>query len=94
MPLEFDFSDKLRKIMDALRRKDPKKAEIIRRKAREIVSCDELSIARYKNLRHGLKGRKRVHIGKSFVLTFKYDQARNFILFLDFDHHDNIYKKK
>ena len=34
---------------------------------------------------------KRVHIDKSFVLTFKVDLEHNFILFTDFDHHDRVY---
>ena len=46
-----------------------------------------------KNLRHDLSGRKRVHVDKSFVLTFRYNRQAKSILFIDFDHHDNIYKK-
>jgi len=40
-----------------------------------------------------MKDQKRVHIDKSFVLTFKYFKEKKYILFQDFDHHDNIYKK-
>ena len=53
--------------------------------------CKSNSIKRYKNLRHDLSDFKRVHIDKSFVLTFKVDLANNFILFYDFDHHDKVY---
>jgi len=55
------------------------------------VSSDRVSIGHYKNLRYGLREFKRVHVGKHFVLTFKVDVASNFILFVDFDHHDRIY---
>ncbi|MBU0760810.1 MAG: hypothetical protein KJ858_03910 [Nanoarchaeota archaeon] len=47
-----------------------------------------------KNLRYDLSEFKRVHIEKHFVLTFKVSIRDNFILFVDFDHHDNIYKRK
>ena len=43
-----------------------------------------------KPLRHVLKSRRRVHVG-SFVLIYEFhnDELR----FIDFDHHDRIYKK-
>ena len=59
-------------------------------KINEIISSSD--IEHYKNLRYGLKDVKRVHIGH-FVLTFQFDKNQNLILFEDFDHHDNIYKK-
>ena len=46
----------------------------------------------YKNLRGPLKGIKRVHIEKSFVLLFVVDYNREIISVIDFDHHDKIYK--
>lgn len=38
-----------------------------------------------------MKYLKRVHIDTHFVLTFNVNKEKNFILFVDFDHHDNIY---
>jgi len=38
-----------------------------------------------------LKDKKRVHVG-NFVLVFKLVKKENKIIFLDFDHHDNIYR--
>jgi hypothetical protein len=32
-----------------------------------------------------------VKVGKLFDLTFKVDLVNNFILFVDFDHHDTVY---
>ena len=87
----FGLSDKLKLIIKKLERKDKEKVIIINKKIREIVNNDSETIKRYKNLRHDLSDFKRVHIDKSFVLTFKVDLANNFILFYDFDHHDNIY---
>ena len=87
----FDLSDKLKIKISKLSKKDKKKVEIINKKIKEIVNNDAETIKRYKNLRSDLSDLKRVHIDKSFVLTFKVDISNNFILFYDFDHHDRIY---
>lgn len=94
MPFAYDFTDKLKDIIQKLVKKDPRRVDIIYKKVKQIVNSDEFTIEHYKNLRHDLSDRKRVHIDGSFVLTFKYDKAKKFILFLDFDHHDNIYQKR
>lgn len=88
---DFDFSDELRFKIRKLLKKDRKKIGIINGKVKEIVKCSPAEIMHYKNLRHDLKEYKRVHIDTHFVLTFKVDLARNFVLFVDFDHHDNVY---
>lgn len=93
MPLEHDFHPDLKEIIKKLFKKDKSRYEILMKKIEQIVSSDDFTIEHYKNLRHDLSDRKRVHIDKSFVLTFKYDKAKKFILFEDFDHHDNICKK-
>ena len=93
MPFDYDFDPKLKGIIEKLRKKDPKRTEILYKKVKQIINSDEVTIEHFKNLRHELSDRKRVHIDKSFVLTFSFDRKRKFILFLDFDHHDNIYKK-
>ena len=90
----FNLSDKLKFIIKKLVKKDKKKVEIINKKIKEIINSDKQIIQYYKNLRHDLKDYKRVRIDKSFVLAFKVDILNNFILFVDFDHHDKIYKKK
>jgi len=57
-------------------------------KINEIVNSAD--IEHYKDLRNDMKDKKRVHIGH-FVLTFKYAKEENKVIFVDFDHHDNIY---
>lgn len=89
---DFDLTDELKIKIRKLVRRDKKKVEIINKKIKEIISSDNQSIDHYKNLRYDLKNLKRVHIDRHFVLTFKVDKERNFILFEDFDHHDNVYK--
>lgn len=91
MGFDFDLTDDLKVKIAKLVKKDKKKAEIINKKIREIVNSGEDSIEHYKNLRYDLKEFKRVHIDKHFVLTFKVDMDKRFILFVDFDHHDRAY---
>ena len=90
---DFNLTDELKLIIRKLVRKDKKKAEIINKKIKEIVASNQDSIHHYKNLRHDLSEYKRVHIDKSFILVFHVDIKNKFILFVDFDHHDKIYKK-
>ena len=89
---DFDFSDELRAKLEKFAKKDRKRAEILRKKISEIISSSNDSIEHYKNLKYGLKNCKRVHIDSSFVLIFEVDVERNRIIFLDFDHHDKIYR--
>ena len=89
--LDFDLSDELKIKIRKLVKKDKKKVEAINKKIKEITSSDHTSIERYKNLRYDLKHFKRVHIDNHFVLTFKVDKQKNFILFEDFEHHDKVY---
>jgi len=92
VPFEFDYSDKLRAIVAKLRQRDPKRSTILQNKIVQIVQSDEVTIEHYKNLRSPLQHLKRVHIDSNFVLTFRYDKAKKLILFVNFDHHDHIYK--
>ncbi len=91
---DFDLTDELKLIIRKLVKKDKKKVEIINRKIKEIINSNKDSINHYKNLRHDLSDYKRVHVDRSFVLVFKVDLFNNFILFVDFDHHDKVYSKK
>ncbi len=47
---------------------------------------------RFKNLKGDMKGIKRVHIDKHFVLIFEVKETS--VRFLDLDHHDKIYLNK
>jgi len=91
--LNHDFSPELKEILKKLFRKDKMRYEILMKKIEQVSNSDEFSIEHYKNLKKPLSDQKRVHIDKSFVLTFKYYKQKKFVLFLDFDHHDNVYKK-
>ena len=88
---EFDFSENLKKEISVLTKKNSNLAEQLKKKIKQIVESDNETINHYKNLRHDLSDQKRVHIGENFVLTFEVDIKNNFILFIKFDHRDNIY---
>lgn len=87
---DFVEAPSLGRIMKKLRKKDRPRYEQVMSKINEILTCDDVEA--YKNLRYGMKDRKRVHIG-SFVLVFSYDKEHDFVTLLYYDHHDNIYKR-
>ena len=91
MPYQFEYSEKLQKILNKLSKKSGELYNQIIKKIEEIVNSE--NVEHYKNLRHDLKEFKSIHTGH-FVLIFKFDKNKNLISFEDFDHHDNIYKKK
>ena len=93
MPLKHDFSEELKAKLEKLFKKDKNWYDKLMKKIEQVASSDETTIEHYKNLKHDLKGQKRVHVDKSFVLTFKYFKEEKYVLFQDFDHHDNIYRK-
>ena len=84
----YKYSEKLKKILKKLFKKDKILYERIINKIEEIINSQD--IEHYKNLKHNMKNKKRVHVGH-FVLVFKFDKKENLISFEDFDHHDNIY---
>ena len=87
--MRYELKPNLKKILERLKKRDIVAFNSIIGKIEEIVNSNPNL---YKPLRH-LHNIKRVHIMKSFVLVFSYDQRENFLIFLDYDHHDNIYKK-
>jgi len=88
---EFSIEEGLKKTLKKLHKKDKDTYEAIMGKIDEIITCKDVN--HYKNLRSPLQHLKRVHIKGSFVLTFKYIESEDKVIFYDFDHHDNIYKK-
>jgi mRNA interferase RelE/StbE len=86
----WEISEHLNSILSKLSKKDKSLYEQIFKKIDEIINSYD--VEHYKNLRYKMKDSKRVHIGH-FVLIFQYNKSTDTILFDDFDHHDNIYKK-
>jgi mRNA-degrading endonuclease RelE of RelBE toxin-antitoxin system len=86
---KFSIEEKMKTKLVKLSKKDKVTFEILMKKIDEILNCND--VTHYKNLRKPLKHLKRVHINGPFVMTFKYLELEDKILFYDFDHHDNIY---
>lgn len=88
---EYEIKPHLQRILKKLYKKNRFSYEAVMKKITEIMESENPD--HYKNLRHNMKDKKRVHIAKSYVLIFHYDKTKNHISFQDYDHHDKIYKK-
>lgn len=62
--------------------------QALKKKINEIIENPQ----HYKPLRYNLVGVKRVHILKSYVLTFDVDEKDKIVRFLFFGHHDEAYQ--
>ena len=82
-----DISDPVEKKFAKLVKKNKKQMRIIHKKVEEIRE----NPYHYKPLKGDKKGKRRVHIDKSFVLTYEIDEKNKVVKLLDYDHHDNIY---
>jgi len=82
-----EISEELNKKFSKLAKKDKKQMEAINKKVQQILE----NPYHFKPLRGDLYGARRVHIEKSFVLTYEIDEKNKVIRLLDYDHHDNIY---
>ena len=86
----YEILPSLQKKLNKLSKRDSTLYGQVFNKIEEVISSG--NVEHYKNLRHDMKDKKRVHLGH-FVLVFRFIKAENKIIFDDFDHHDNIYKK-
>ena len=84
----YEYSEKLKKILKKLFKKDKQLYQRVMKKIKEVINSSD--VEHYKNLRHNMKDSKRVHIGH-FVLVFQHDKENDLLKFDDFDHHDKIY---
>jgi len=74
-------------VFEKLAKKDKSQFEILHGKIQEILEYPH----KFKPLRAPMQGKRRVHIGKSYVLTYSVDEANTWVILEDYDHHDNIY---
>jgi YafQ family addiction module toxin component len=84
--ISFVFSIEFKKILEKISKKDKLGLKKIEDQIYKIISNPFIG----KPLRNIMKNYRRVHIG-SFVLVYKIKDEE--ITFLDFDHHDRIYRK-
>ena len=85
MPYEFEITETLNKKFKKLQRKNKALLRACRNKIYEVIQ----NPYHYKHLKH--ENRFRVHVGGSFVLTFKVFEESEVVLFLDIEHHDKVY---
>ena len=80
------YSDRMARALAIYKRKDQRLFKDIENRIEKIIREPTIG----KPLRYTLKNRRRVHVG-SFLLVYEFHN--NELRFLDFDHHDKIYKK-
>ena len=88
--LSYEILPNLQKILNKLSKKDDLVYRQVLKKIEEVISSPD--VEHYKNLRYDMKDKKRIHVGH-FVLVFKFVKEESRVEFLDFDHHDKIYKR-
>lgn len=88
MVYKLEISERLDRIFHKLSKKDKNSLEIINKKIISILK----NPYQFKPLRNEMAGIRRVHIGKSFVLTYEILEGEKIVRLLDYDHHDTIYK--
>lgn len=84
--MSFVFSIEFKKVLERMSKKDKIGLKKIENRIYKIVSNPLVG----KPLRNVMKNYRRIHIG-SFVLVYKIENEE--ITFIDYDHHDHIYKK-
>ena len=87
MDYKLDVPEKLDLIFDKLSKKDKKQLDIINKKVDKILE----NPYQFKPLTGNMKGIRRVHIGKSFVLTYEILENEKIVRLLDYAYHDKIY---
>jgi mRNA-degrading endonuclease RelE of RelBE toxin-antitoxin system len=82
------ISANLDRIFTKISKKDKAQFEILTRKINEILENPSIG----KPLTANMARQFRVHI-RNFVLTYDIIESERIVRFLDYDHHDRIYKK-
>ena len=85
---EIERTQKIDFVFKKLSKKNPKQLEAIMEKLSKVVENPH----RFKPLSNVMKGRRRLHFG-SFVLVYSIDEINKVVKLIDYDHHDNIYRK-
>ena len=87
MPYSLVVSAEADKKFQKLKNRNKKQLEIINNKIRQILE----NPYHFKPLRGDMHGARRVHIDKSFVLTYEIIETEKVVRILDYEHHDKIY---
>jgi len=83
-----EISELLDTKLKRLSKRSRKRLEIIAKKVEQILEDPH----HFKPLRGDMKGARRVHIDKSFVLVYEIDEDEQVVRLLDLEHHDKVYR--
>jgi len=89
MAYELLVSELLDRKLKKLAKRGKAQLEAIAKKVAQIREDPH----RFKPLRGSMAGIRRVHIEKSFVLSYEIDENAKVLRLLDYEHHDNAYQK-
>ncbi len=84
--INFVFSIEFKKVLKKMAKKDKPGLKKVEHQVYKIISNPFIG----KPLRNVMKNYRRTHID-SFVLVYKIENEE--IIFVDYDHHDRVYKK-
>ena len=85
MVYEFELTETLEDKFKKLQKKNKVLFMACRKKILEIIE----NPYHYKHLKYG--DRFRVHVGGSFVMTYRVFEDKRLVVFLDIEHHDKAY---
>ncbi len=87
MLYDLEISEEAEKKFLKLKKKNINQLRMINKKVLQIRE----SPYHFKPLRGDMQGARRVHIDKSFVLTYEILEKEKKVRILDYDHHDKVY---
>jgi YafQ family addiction module toxin component len=87
-PYKLELREHIAKTFKKLEKKDRRQLMAVRKKLEEILEDPE----RFKPLHPPMQGLRRVHIMKSFVLTYSIDRGTHTVIVEDYAHHDEVYE--
>ena len=87
MAYELKHRESVDKKFAKIAKRDPDLLKAIAKKVDQILEYPY----HFKPLRKPLQNKRRVHVGKSFVLIYSIIEADKEVWIEDFDHHDNVY---
>jgi len=82
-----DLREKIKEKFHKMEKKENKQLQMINKKILQIREDPH----RFKPLSNAMKGQRRVHIDKSFVLVYSIDENTKTVILEDYDHHDKVY---
>lgn len=85
---ELEIKEHVKAIFDKLEKRDMIQIIIVRKKLKQILE----NPYRFKPLGASMQGLRRVHIYKSFVLTYSINESKKIMTIEDYAHHDDVYQ--